>query len=244
MPRSPWPRSSPPTRPSSGASCAASSGRSSGSSRPRTPTRGELADNEINAGLYAFDAAWLRRRIETAGAVGRDRRAVPDRARPARPRGRPARQRGRLRGRRPVRRHQRPLAARRRRVEPAGPPQRGSTCATGSRCATRPRSTSTGTSTLAAGRHPRAERHPARRDVGRGGHRHRRRQPAHRQPRSGPARAVWASDHRVLDDRGRGHGRAVQPPAPGQRRRTRRRGRQLTPSSRTPASAPARSSTT
>ena len=44
-----------------------------------------------------------------------------------------------------------------------------------------------------ARRHPRAERHPARRDVGRGGERHRRRQPAHRQRRSGASARVWAA---------------------------------------------------
>ena len=80
----------------------------------------ELAGNEVNAGLYAFDAAWLRRRIGALDAVGRDRRAVPDRPRPARPRGRPDRERRRLRGRRPLRRHQRPLAAGRGRVEHCG----------------------------------------------------------------------------------------------------------------------------
>ena len=128
---SPWPRSSPPTRPRSGGSCAASSARSSAIVEAKDATEDELDGNEINAGLYAFDADWLRRRIDTLEPSADDRRAVPDRARPARPRGRPARERGRLRGRRPVRRHQRPLAARRRRVEPARPAQRGSTCATG-----------------------------------------------------------------------------------------------------------------
>ena len=88
-------------------------------------TPDELAGNEVNAGIYAFDAAWLRRRIGALTPSADDRRAVPDRPRPPRPRGRPDRQRGRVRGRRPVRRDQRSLAARRRRVEPAGPPQRG-----------------------------------------------------------------------------------------------------------------------
>ena len=33
-------------------------------------TPDELETNEINAGLYAFDAAWLRRRIARPDAVG------------------------------------------------------------------------------------------------------------------------------------------------------------------------------
>jgi bifunctional UDP-N-acetylglucosamine pyrophosphorylase/glucosamine-1-phosphate N-acetyltransferase len=36
-------------------------------------TEEELANNEVNAGLYAFDAEWLRRRIgslEPSGATG------------------------------------------------------------------------------------------------------------------------------------------------------------------------------
>ena len=47
----------------SGGSCAVNSEPSSGSSRRRTPPPSELDGNEINAGIYAFDAAWLRRRI-------------------------------------------------------------------------------------------------------------------------------------------------------------------------------------
>ena len=45
---------------------------------------------EINAGLYAIDAAWLRRRIGDLPTVVDDRRAVPDRPRRVRPRGRAA----------------------------------------------------------------------------------------------------------------------------------------------------------
>ena len=158
-------------------------------------------------------------------AVARDRRAVPDRSRRARPRGRPHRQRGRLRGRRPVRRHQRPLAARRRRVEPARPAQRGAHAQR--RDDARPVDGLPRLDGRArAGRDPRAERHPARRDVDRGGQRHRRRQPARRRDGRRSAR-VWASvveSSTIEDER---HGRAVQPPPAGQRRRPRRRGRQL-----------------
>ena len=176
------------------------------------------------------------------GAVGRDRRAVPDRPHPARPRGRPDRDRGRLRGRRPVRRHQRPIAAGRGRVEHAGPAQRGAHARRGHDARpvhglprldgrTRPR------------RHARTERHPARRDERRRRQRDRGRQPAHR--RDGRGRCGGLGEHRrVVDDRGRGHGRAVQPRAPGERRRTRRRRSATSPSSRTRISAPARSSTT
>ena len=109
-----------------------------------------------------------------------------------RPRGRPPRQRGRLRGRRTVRRHQRPLAAGRRRVEPARPPQRGAHAQR--RHDARPVH---GLPRLdgRAGRrrHPRAERHPARRDERRGGERHRRRAASSSTRRSGPASQVWAS---------------------------------------------------
>ena len=61
--------------------------RGQGRDAPRSSRR-----NEINAGLYAFDAAWLRRRIGALEPSARDRRAVPDRPRPARPRGRPDRE--------------------------------------------------------------------------------------------------------------------------------------------------------
>ena len=110
----------------------------------RDATPDELAGNEINAGLYAFDAAWLRAPDRRADAVAGDRRAVPDRARPARPRGRPARQS--------------PSPSRTTAGSPASttarswPPRSGRcgsgstrrTCGPASRCATRRRSTSTG----------------------------------------------------------------------------------------------------
>ena len=53
----------------------------------------------------------------------------------------------------------------------------------------------------------------------------------------GARASVWASDRRVVDGRGRGHGRAVQPPAAGQRRRRGAPRSATTPSSRTRASA-------
>ena len=87
-------------------------------------TDDELEGNEVNAGLYAFDAAWLRRRIDSLEPLAGNRRAVPDRARPGRPRGWPDRERHHLRGRRPVRRHQRPLPAGPGRVGAARAPQR------------------------------------------------------------------------------------------------------------------------
>ena len=158
-------------------------------------------------------------------AVAGDRRALPDRPRPARPRGRPDRQRGRVRGRRPLRRDQRSLAAGGRRMEPARPPQRGPHAQRGHdarpvdglpRLDGRPRRR----------RDPRAERHPARRDDGRRRQRHRAGQPAGRcDDRSRGARL--GEHRRVVDRRGRRHGRAVQPPAAGQRGRGGRRGRQL-----------------
>ena len=83
------------SRPSSAGSSAARPARSSAIVEAKDATDDELASNEINAGLYAFDAAWLRRRIDVARAVGRDRRALPDRPRRARPRRRPARRRAR-----------------------------------------------------------------------------------------------------------------------------------------------------
>ena len=47
----------------------------------RDASAGELETNEINAGVYAFDAAWLRRRIE-ALSPRLQRRAVPHGPRP------------------------------------------------------------------------------------------------------------------------------------------------------------------
>ena len=70
----------PTIRARSGASSATATGEVSASSRPRTPPTDELEIDEINAGIYAFDAAWLRRRHRRPAAVAGDRRAVPDRA--------------------------------------------------------------------------------------------------------------------------------------------------------------------
>ena len=162
-------------------------------------TDDELAGNEINAGLYAFDAAWLRRRIGVAGAVGRDRRAVPDRPRPARPRGRPDRERRRLRGRRPVRRHQRPL--------PAGRRPSGACACASTRRHMRDGVTMRDPSTVYLDwdvdarhrRHARAERHPARRDVGRARGASSAPAASSSTRRSGRAARVWASDRRVVD---------------------------------------------
>ena len=158
-------------------------------------------------------------------AVRRDRGAVPDRSRPARPRGRPHRDRGRLRGRRPLRRHQRPIAAGRGRMEHACPAQRGAHARRRDDARpvhglprldgrARPR------------RHARTERHPARRDERRCRQRHRRRQPADRFDGRGERRRL-GQHRRVVDDRGRRDGRAVQPRAAGERHRARRHGRQL-----------------
>ena len=44
----------------------------------------ELDSNEVNAGLYAFDGAWLRRRIATLAPSPTTGRAVPDRPHPTR----------------------------------------------------------------------------------------------------------------------------------------------------------------
>ena len=176
------------------------------------------------------------------GAVGRDRRAVPDRPRPARPRGRPDRERGRLRGRRPLRRHQRPLPARRRRVEPAGPAQRGAHARRGHDA--RPLDGLPRLDVeLARGRHPRAERHPARRDDASG-------------RAASSARAASSSTRRSARRQRLGEHRRVV----GRRGRARPSGRSATcgraassaaaprsatsPSSRTPTWARARSSTT
>ena len=120
-PWSPWTRSIPPAW---AASSATTAGPSSGSWRTRTRSEEELQIGEINAGLYAFDAAWLRRRIGDLRPSPVDRRAVPDRPRRARPRGRPDRGRPRRRGRWAPDRHQRPGPARAGRVGPAGGAQR------------------------------------------------------------------------------------------------------------------------
>ena len=51
----------------------------------RDATEDELEIDEINAGIYAFDAAWLRRADRRPAPLAGHRRAVPDRARRARP---------------------------------------------------------------------------------------------------------------------------------------------------------------
>ena len=211
----------------SGGSCAASSGPWSAIVEAKDATEDELAGNEINAGLYAFDAAWLRRRIGVlAPSPTTGELYLTELVRLAREDGRLVSAVG-VRRRRPVRRHQRPLAARRRRVEPARPAQRGAHARRGHDA--RPVH---GLPRL--GRDARARTSPSSRtsscaaatSVGEGSV-DRGRQPAHRQRRSARDARVWASDRRVLDGRGRGRRRAVQPPPAGQRRRPRRGGRQL-----------------
>ena len=61
----------------------------------RDASADELETNEVNAGMYAFDAAWLRRRIGSLTPSRVERRAVPHGPRPAGARGRPDRQRRR-----------------------------------------------------------------------------------------------------------------------------------------------------
>ena len=92
------------TRPASAASCATTAGTVERIVEEKDATDEEREIGEINAGLYAFDAAWLRRRIGDLQPVADDRRAVPDRPRRARARGRPDRRRARRRRRRPARR--------------------------------------------------------------------------------------------------------------------------------------------
>ena len=68
----------------------------------RDATPEELEGNEINVGLYAFDAAWLRRRIATLEPSAATGELYLTDLVAAGPRGRPDRRRGRLRGRRPA----------------------------------------------------------------------------------------------------------------------------------------------
>ena len=97
---------------------------SSASSRRRTRPTTSSTVNEVNAGLYAFDAALAPPPDRRRSALVGDRRAVPDRPRPDRPRGRPDRRAitfeddGRLDG------HQRPRPAGPGRVGAARPHQR------------------------------------------------------------------------------------------------------------------------
>ena len=108
-PRSPSPASTPPTRPQLGRVVRGEFGTVERIVEAKDATADELDGNEINAGALRLRCRLAAAPDRGAEPVRRDRRAVPDRAGPARPRGRPDRQRGRLRGRRPVRRHQRPL---------------------------------------------------------------------------------------------------------------------------------------
>ena len=171
----------------------------------------QLANNEINSGLYAFDAAWLRRRIEslepspTTGEL-----YLTELVRLAREDGRLVtavafEDDGRFDGIND--RSQLAAAEWNLRVRRNEEHMRDGVTM---------RDPSTvyldWDVTLAAGRHPGAERDPARRDVGRGGDRDRGGQPDHRQP-DRRARVRLGVDHRVLDDRGRGQGRAAQPRA-------------------------------
>ena len=64
MPRSPWPASTPPIRPQLGRVVRSEYGTVERIVEAKDATPEELDGNEINAGLYAFDAAWLRRRID------------------------------------------------------------------------------------------------------------------------------------------------------------------------------------
>ena len=192
MPRSRWRASSPPTRPSSGGSCAASSGRSSGSSRRATPTPEELAGNEINAGLYAFDAAWLRRRIASlAPSAATGELYLTDLIRLAREDGRIVsavafEDDGRFDGIND--RSQLAAAEWSLRVRLNEAHMRNGVTM---------RDPSTvyldWTVELGAGRHARTERHPARRDERRRRQRDRRRQPAHRCDGRRQRARVWAS---------------------------------------------------
>ena len=207
-------------------------------------TEDELEGNEINAGLYAFDAAWLRRRIDVARAVGGDRRAVPDRARPPRPRGRPARER---------RRRSRTTAGSTASTTARSWPPPSGTCGSAlNEAHMRDGVTMRDPSTAYLDwdvdarrrRHPRAERHPARHDVGRGGERHRRRAASSSTATVGRARSGLGERRRVLDHRGRGDasGRSATCGRAASSAAARRSA--TSPSSRTPASAPAPSSTT
>ena len=142
----------------------------------------EIAVNEINSGLYAFDAAWLRgadrRRSSASPKTGE--LYLTELVELARADGR-RRRRADRRGRRPAARDQRPGRARPGRVGPADADQRRPH----DRAGVTMRDPSTvyvdATRHARRGRHDRAERHPPRRDVGRGGDHDRRRQPDRRQ---------------------------------------------------------------
>ena len=125
MPRSRSSASRSRNQPGSGASCVAPTGVSAASSEVRDASPDELDIDEINAGLYAFDAAWLRRRIEDVRPLARDRRALPDGAGRPGARRRPGRGHPRGRRRRHAPGHQRPQRAGRRRGRDAPAHQRG-----------------------------------------------------------------------------------------------------------------------
>ncbi len=180
----------------------------------RDATEDELEVDEINSGLYAFDAAWLRGRIRDLRPVGRDRRALPDRAGRPGPGRRPARRHLRGRRRRDPRRDQRPGPAGRGDLRPPGPDQRASPPGRGDdgRSDDRPR----GRPRVArARRDPRAERDPARLDPDRLGDPDRGRQPDRRLDDRTRLPDPGQRD-RVVRGRGRGPDRPVFPSPAGQ----------------------------
>ena len=202
----------------------------------------ELVNNEVNAGLYAFDAAWLRRRIgslEPSSTTGE--LYLTELVRLAREDGRLViavafEDDGRFDGIND--RSQLAAAEWNLRVRRNEQHMRDGVTMRD------PSTVYLDWDVVArARRHDRAERHPARGDVGRGGDRHRCRQPDRRLHHRTECPRLGV-DRRVVDGRGRRVGRPVQPPPAGQRRRAGARRSATTPSSRTPASARARSSTT
>ena len=88
--RSRWSRSTRSTRPASGRVVRNDGGTVERIVEDKDATDEERQISEINAGLYAIDAAWLRRRIGDLRPVAGDRRAVPHRPRRVRARGRAA----------------------------------------------------------------------------------------------------------------------------------------------------------
>ena len=77
----------PETPPATGGSCATTTARSPRSSKRPTPPRSRRAITEVNSGVYAFDAEFLRSALGAARREQRAARAVPDRRRQDRPRG-------------------------------------------------------------------------------------------------------------------------------------------------------------
>ena len=131
------------SRPASAGSCATTAGTVERIVEDKDATDEERQISEINAGLYAIDAAWLRRRIGDLRPSPATGRAVPHRPRRVRARGRAHRRRARHRRRRAPHRDQRPVPARPRRVGHAGRAQRPLDAGRASRCSTPRRSTST-----------------------------------------------------------------------------------------------------